>query len=269
MLATGDADRERLEILAEIYEAPSEAFLRTVIDGTTSSAVDIGCGHGQMVRWLSRNLPPDSEVVGLDSGAWQLALCEAHSLTCGPDCARTTFWHADITERREWARSFDLVYSRFVLLHIADWDAFFTNVLSLCRPGGDIVLEEPAFPFFAYPVSAELNRANELGTELAAMRNLRFDCAPPLWAHLHTLGLEIRQVQFYQPTLVSPKQKMLLYHSFAQIREPLLAAGLTHLDEFNAIARAMRAMAHDPTCVVGGLRLMQVHLCNAAAKMKK
>lgn len=260
MLATGNSDRERLDILADIYDAPSHAFLHEIITEDTTSVLDIGCGHGTMTRWFAQRLAPNSQVIGLDSSAEQLALCKSYSQH--GRSKEILFWNANIAAPRHWERSFDLIYSRFVLLHIADWQTFFDNVRSLCRPGGEIVLEEPSFPFFAYPDNPKLNRANELGLLLTKMKGLRFDCAPPLWEHLQMPGLEICQVQFHQPALVTPKQKKIIYLSFIQIRQSLLAAGLASANETAGIASEMLAMANNPHCVIGGLRMMQVHLRN-------
>ncbi|WP_176091327.1 class I SAM-dependent methyltransferase [Burkholderia ambifaria] len=264
MLATGDADHERLDILAEIYDASSHAFLSDILCGAVRSVVDVGCGHGGMVRRFSRMLEPGTDVVGLDCCSQQIAFCEASRVH--PEPVRLEFWHADIAQSRLWRRTFDLVYGRLVLLHIADWQTSLTNIRSLCRLGGHIVLEEPAFPFFTYPESARLQRANDLGVKLAAMRQLRFDCAPHLWSRLQTLGLEVHDVRFYQPALVTERQKMLLYHSFIQIREPLMAAGLAGENEIDDIAREMLVIARDSRYIAGGLRMMQVHLRNTGKR---
>lgn len=257
LLHVGNADRERLEILAELYNPSSQAFLQMHAPALARSILDIGCGHGQMTLWLARQWQ-DGTAVGIDISEEQLDICEAGKKQQA--IANAEFLRHDMTSGPARFAPFDMAYCRFLLMHVKNWDCLFQHVLASCRSGGAIVIEEPAFPFFCYPESASLKRANALGTLLTTQAGLNFDCIAPLWRYVQDLDVDICTVKFSQPALTTVREKSLLWRSFHQIKAPLLATGLASEAEIDDIITDLEALAHDPQCLVGGLRVIQLHL---------
>ncbi|MGS0740506.1 class I SAM-dependent methyltransferase [Glaciimonas sp. GG7] len=257
LLQVGNADRERLEILSEVYNPGSHAFLQVHLPYSVQTILDIGCGHGQMTHWFAQKVP-NGKVVGIDISHAQLAICEA---TRGEgNGANVEFVQHDIVAAKTAFTPFDVAYCRFLLLHLKNWDSFFENVLASCQPGASIFIEEPAFPFFCYPESPALNRANALSDQLTTQLGLKFDCIDPLWRFIQQLDVEICAVNFSQPALTTPHKKSLLWRSFYQIKDPIQAMQLATENEINEILTDLNALAHDPHCMVGSLRVIQLHL---------
>lgn len=258
LLHVGDADRERLEVLANIYNPGSQDFLRRQLAIPVSTLIDLGCGHGQMTCWMAKEFS-QARVFGLDHSDEQLAICEQNEVA--QDVPNVTFLRHDVLAPAQGIPEADAVYCRYVLLHLRAWDTFFSNALALCKPGGSLLIEEPGFPFFCYPRHEALDRANILGQTLTSRMGLRFDCIDPLWGYVHALeGVRVKDYSFSQPILTTRYQKSLLWRSFAQIHQPLISMGLCTVQEADSIIGQLAFIASDPLYVVGTLRMVQLHL---------
>ncbi|KAF3998446.1 class I SAM-dependent methyltransferase [Glaciimonas immobilis] len=257
LLQVGDPDRERLEILAELYNPGSKEFLQTHMPTDATSILDLGCGHGQMSNWFAQELPRGS-VVGIDISDEQLVIC-AENKAAENVCNAQFFNHDIVSDKPDFA-PFDVAYCRFLLMHVKSWECFFQNTLAACKAGGSIFIEEPAFPFFCYPESASLHRANFLGNQLSTKLGLNFDCISPLWRYIQNIDVDICAVGFSQPALISSREKSLLWRSFYQIKDALLATKLATVCEVQQIMTDLHGISSDPQSLVGGLRVIQLHL---------
>ena len=65
--AFGDTQlaRERLDLVADVFAAPSATFLREQVDFRPGLALDLGCGPGRTTR-LVADVTGAAKVVGLD-----------------------------------------------------------------------------------------------------------------------------------------------------------------------------------------------------------
>lgn len=258
LLRFGDADRERLDVLAEIYDEGSRLFLDVNVPADALTIIDVGCGHGQITCWLGKRFAR-ANVVGLDMSDEQLTICGENKIK--NDSFNVSFKLYDILSAPLSTLLADVVYCRYLLLHVKDWSTFFKNVLVLCKPGGSILIEEPGFPFFSYPRSESLERANALGQRLTAQLGLRFDCIDPLWRYVNELdGVKVSGYSFSQPIVATQNKKSLLWRSFLQIKGALIATGLSTEHETDSILADLQGIADDPRYLVGSLRMIQLHL---------
>jgi len=258
LLRVGDADRERLEVLASIYDPGSQDFLQRHLPAQARTLIDLGCGHGQLTCWMAKAFSR-AWVYGLDLSDEQLSICEQNRVAL--DVPNVSFHRHDVLDPAPDIPQADAVYCRYLLLHLREWDTFFHNVLALCKPGGSLLIEEPGFPFFCYPRHEALDRANALGQALTSRMGLRFDCIDPLWRYVHALdSVRVKAYSFSQPILATDRQKSLLWRSFTQIHQPLVSMGLCTGQEADSILAQLAHIAGDPLYVVGTLRMVQLHL---------
>ncbi|MFP3516641.1 class I SAM-dependent methyltransferase [Pseudomonas sp. SIMBA_077] len=255
LLNVGEHDKTRLSILSDIYNSGSRTFIERSTSHAPTHILDIGCGHGQMTQWLAEQFP-QAQVTGMDVSTEQLDMSRANC-----SLPNVSFVQHDFTQGILKHTSVDLVYIRYVLLHIKDWQAFFDNLLQSIAPDAKILLEEPGFPFFCYPSNEHLDKANRLGCQLTQQLGLNYDCIEPLWHTVtHCERFKINQVSFTQPLLKSPEEKSILWRSFIQIAQPLVALGFATEEEVSAIVDELFNIANDQHSIVGSLRLIQLDL---------
>jgi trans-aconitate 2-methyltransferase len=142
-----DAARERLDLLARIFEPSSFAFLEAVVDAEPQLALDLGCGPGHTTA-LVRRATSARRVVGIDAAS---SFIEAAVARFGG--AGVEFIVADVMSLPAEVTPADLIFARFLLAHLPDPPTRVAEWVAHLTPGGalaveeveDIVTDEPAF----------------------------------------------------------------------------------------------------------------------------
>ncbi len=98
--------------------------------------LEVGGGRGSITRWLAERVGPEGGVTATDL---QLDFLNAI------DAPNVEVLRHDIRSEAFPERSFDLVHTRAVLMHIPDDPDLLRRMASWLRPGGWLLLEEPDF----------------------------------------------------------------------------------------------------------------------------
>lgn len=252
---TGAYDQERLSLLSEIYDEGSRQFVSGLMPKDKVRLLDIGCGHGQMAFWLAEKYP-NCEVVAIDSAQEQIDICNAYKKE--KKLSNVNFKLHDISQSALDNEHFDIVYLRFILMHIKDWDTCINNILNSSKEGALILVEESGFPYECWPNNKDFKRANDLVKELAQKTGLNYDCFPKLWEYVQNLDVNIHSIRFNLPALITNRQKRFPLLSFEQIRQPLISVGLVSAQEIDELILEMRKLACNPKYLIGSWRMMQL-----------
>ncbi|KAH9488113.1 Phosphoethanolamine N-methyltransferase 3 [Bulinus truncatus] len=102
--------------------------------------LDVGGGIGGSAFYMSKNFGARVTIIDLSSNMTHIGLERAQEVGCGPD--EVIFEVADATKREYPAESFDVIYSRDVILHISDKLALFKKFYKYLRPGGKILISD-------------------------------------------------------------------------------------------------------------------------------
>lgn len=98
--------------------------------------LDVGCGIGGPAKFLHDEFAAD--VLGIDLASNCVSIAntryEAHP--------RLNFLVADALTHSFEANSFDLIYSRDVILHIASKEKLFARLLAATKPGGKLIVTD-------------------------------------------------------------------------------------------------------------------------------
>jgi SAM-dependent methyltransferase len=132
--------------------------------------LDAGCGNGRVTALLRQYAPEQTEVVGIDLTAADVA---AANLMGAPN---THFEERDLLGDLTGLGEFDLIYSQEVLHHTADPAAAFRNLTTLLSPDGEIAIYVYKIkpPIREYTDDLVRDRISELPYEeaMAAMRQI-------------------------------------------------------------------------------------------------
>jgi SAM-dependent methyltransferase len=127
-----DLARRRLELVADVFAAPSTAFLQEAFGFQPTFALDLGCGPGRTTR-LVAEVTGAALVVGLDMSE--------DFLLAAPRSAGIAFVRADTTLPFP-TRAPDLVYARLLLAHLPDPASVAASWADQLAPGGRLLLDE-------------------------------------------------------------------------------------------------------------------------------
>ena len=138
-LATGLAAAHRLRILHGLYGPGSRRVLLEAGLRSGMRVGDFGCGVGLVTALLAELVGPEGHVVGLDASAAQLAQARERMPADGTN---VRFVEASATDSGLPPASFDLVYCRFLLLHLPEPDRALREMGALLKPNGILVCED-------------------------------------------------------------------------------------------------------------------------------
>jgi len=254
VLATGDAAAHRLNLLHQTY-GPSgrELLLRAGVQPGMRVA-DLGCGVGMMTRLLAELVGPGGEVIGVDFSPAQVE----HARTSLANLAHVKFVEASATDTKLERESFDVVYSRFLLIHLKEPHAALREMYDLLKPEGIFVCED-----------GDLTSADsEPSSKLKEFSNL-FGGLGPSWGVDYKLGRRLLhlvkdanfldpQIAFNQPVFAKGENKRLFDLSVAEAGPSFVQAGLITETELEELLLEMRRLADDETVLAIFPRMTQI-----------
>jgi ubiquinone/menaquinone biosynthesis C-methylase UbiE len=261
----GSAGYQRLQMLARQHHPGTVEVLRLAGLRPGLRCLDLGCGSGDVTFELARQAGPDGSATGLDMDPVKLGLARDEAAALG--LANVTFREASIRDWHEPA-AYDLVYSRFLLQHLADPVAALAQMWAAVRPGGVLIAQdadfsglfcEPQNEGFAFYVE-QYQRALELnGGGPATPRQLyhRFLAA----------GIPDPQARVTQTMGTGPDgpTKLLALSTLDAITESVTSAGLATPEEVAAARADFAAFIADPHTLVADPRIFSVWAHRPAA----
>tara|TARA_R110002020_G_scaffold98736_8_gene234806 strand:+ start:535 stop:1371 length:837 start_codon:yes stop_codon:yes gene_type:complete len=104
------------------------------LDFSGKRVLDIGCGSGGITLFLAREYRP-AEIVGYDVEQPVVDLATKRAREQGLD-GIASFVRGEPGPLPFPVESFDIVFSKDALIHVADKEALFTDIFRLLKPGG-------------------------------------------------------------------------------------------------------------------------------------
>jgi SAM-dependent methyltransferase len=248
VLATGAAAVRRLLLLHEVYAPEGRRILLKAGLKPGMRVADFGCGVGAVTRMLAEMVGPSGDVTGIDVNAPQLD--EADKICAAAAFTNVSFSHADACNTRLPAESFDLVYCRFLLLHLPDPNSCLREMRRVLKPGGLIVVEDGDLATATSVPAGALDACADLFTRLGAIRGLNYSLAENLFHMVKVSGFPYPDIYIHQPAIPRGETRFLLKWSVEEAGPGLVRAGLITGDQLDRTLADMHEATLDPDVLV-------------------
>jgi len=255
VLATGEAAAHRLNILNNLYGTGS---CRVLLDAGLRRGMrvaDLGCGVGTMTKMIGEFVGPQGYVVGMDASAAQIA--EAQS-RLPSDATNISFVEASATGTGWPDESFDLVYCRFLLLHLQEPERALAEMRRLLKPGGVLVCEDGDLTSAGSEPASALGAFAELFGLLGPHRGVDYTLGRRLFPMVAAAGFAAPEITFNQPVIARGENKRLLELSVAEAGPAIVEAGLLRSSDLKATLAEMRRLGEDEGVLAVMPRMAQV-----------
>ncbi len=257
VLATGDQAAYRLRIVNEVHGADTEAFLRRAGIRPGLRVADIGCGVGVVSAWIGEQIGRDGELVGVDISEAQVEQATRLAQERGIGHARFHTASADATGLP--ADRFDLVFCRFVLMHMERPEDGIREMRRILKPGGVLAVEDGDFTApYCFPPIPAFNRAFELYRAVGEARGQRFQIGRELYRLVLEAGFREPEVTLAQPAFVRGDAKRLPEWTLSECAPVLIEAGLTTQEEIDRLTAELQSYAEDESTFIAMARMTQV-----------
>jgi len=255
VLATGAAAADRLRVLHALYGPGARRVLLRAGLRPGMRVADLGCGVGMVTGLLAEIVGPTGHVVGVDASSEQIA--QARKLL-PRDCSNVSFVTASATDTRLPYGAFDLVYCRFLLLHLTEPHRALREMHGLLAPDGILVCEDGDLTSAGSQPPSPLDAFAGLFGRLGPIRGVDYTLGRELFQMVLAAGFAEPEVTFNQPVVARGEHKRFLEWSLAEAGPALVAAGLITSRELAELLRDMHRIALDETVLAVMPRMSQV-----------
>jgi SAM-dependent methyltransferase len=265
VLATGEAADYRLCLLHSLYEMGTRRVLLEAGLRRGMHVGDLGCGVGMVTALIGELVGPEGHVVGIDASAAQLAQA---SKRLPSSTTNVTFVEASATGTGLPPGSFDLVYCRFLLLHLAEPERALREMRALLRPGGILVCEDGDLTSAGSEPPSALRAFADLFGCLGPARGVDYTLGRRLFHLVQAAGFPAPEITFNQPVLARGENKRLLELSVAEAGPAFIDAGLITAEELARTLVEMRRLSADGTVLAVMPRMAQVWARKPEAQLR-
>jgi SAM-dependent methyltransferase len=254
-LATGEAATHRLRILHGLYGPGSRRVLLEAGLRRGMRVADFGCGVGLVTALLAALVGPEGHVVGLDSSAAQLAEARERMPAGGTEFR---FALASATNSGLPPASFDLVYCRFLLLHLPEPERALREMGALLKPSGILVCEDGDLTSAGSEPPSALGAFADLWGRLGPARGVDYTLGRRLFQMVQGAGFPAPEITFNQPVLARGENKRFLELSVAEAGPAFVDAGLITAVQLERTVAEMWRLNSDETVLAVMPRMAQV-----------
>lgn len=251
----GETGRARLSVLAGVLAPTTEQLFERAGRLAGATAIDVGCGGGDVTFALARQVGPQGHVTGIDLDEEKLAHARAEAEAQG--IPQISFAAGDVT--KAWpVRDAGLVYARFILTHLSNPHCMLKQAMAALKPSGMILVEDIDIAGrFSHPECAALDTAAELYMELSRRRG-----GDPLIGRRLSLLLEEAGFDDVGTTVVQPfsrqgEAKLVATLTFGAIADGLKAEGLASAEDIAWISGELEDFIQRPDTIVSMPRIFQ------------
>ena len=255
VLATGQAAADRLRILHNIYGPGARTLLKRAGLQRGMRVADLGCGVGMTTRLLGDLVGPSGQVVGVDYSTAQVE--QARALTPGT-MTNVTFVEASATNTGLPRMSFDLVYCRFLLIHLTEPELAVKEMFELLKPNGILVIEDGDLTSAGSEPSSRLRAFSDLFGGLGPKWGVDYTLGRRLFRMVLAANFSEAAINFNQPVFTKGENKRLLELSVAEAAPAFVEAGLITSEELTQTLTEMRNLAEDESLLAIMPRMSQV-----------
>ena len=244
-------------LLNEIFGGSTEEVLQGAGLTRGMRVAEIGCGAGFTALWMAQFVGSSGSVTAVDSSPDQLLIGEQNAKAAG--LTNISFHEAGAYETGLPQDSFDLVFARFLMCHLAEPVKALREMRRILKPGGILVCEdhdhggiftEP--PTDAYKRLVEISEAVNRSLGLDAYIGIRL---PRI---VQEAGFEKPEVRVKQHVFLRGPAKRFWEITLREAKPAIVAAKAATPEELESLCAEISTIARDESILVMLARVTQV-----------
>lgn len=253
----GKKEAYRLQLQHEIFGPGTRKFLKTFVQHGNHVLI-AGVGTGEEAIDIAQLVGNSGFVLGIDTNEKQLQ--QAQTKLAQHNIHHVHFKQMDLMELSQLDQTFDIAFTRMVLVHMPDPLAAMHSILTCVRPEGKLACEETVMKdAFAEPPHPALDKHIDLLMELSKHAKLNFSLGKELRNLFKQAHLQNIQQSINQPVMSCKEHKAISPLSAEACKDAYFKFGLISEDEFNQLIKSLwEHVVNDPNRTVTQVRNYQV-----------
>lgn len=137
VLGNQKSEIDRLDIQASFFEPFARETIQKAGIKRGMKCLDVGCGSGSVTRLLADMVGSEGKVVGIDVDDKYIQYCESINTS-----SHVKFVHQDICSAAAQDGAYDIVFSRFMFVHLKDPRSAVRAMKEQVKKGGRVIIQE-------------------------------------------------------------------------------------------------------------------------------
>ena len=250
LLGRSPVEEERLRQQAEELAGETRWLLDQLDIRPGAKAIELGCGPQGALDMLSERVGPRGTVVGLERSDHFVA--SARKFVADRRLVNVEVIQGDAKATELPRESFDVVFTRLVLVNVPEPERIVAEMAALVRPGGAVVSYEADYlPHLCDPPSPAWDRLFEIFQTHSRQNAVDLFVGRKTHRMLLDAGIEDVQVS---PTIHSyphgNRRRTIFLDFIRNVRAPMIAAHLIDEREFAELTEALQRHLDDPRTLV-------------------
>jgi ubiquinone/menaquinone biosynthesis C-methylase UbiE len=224
-LQVGTKGQERLGIINQLYNPSTMDLLGSYVAAGARNVLEIACGNGQTANWMAQQLAPlGGRVLATDYAAPQLEI--ARESARAASITNVDYQVLSVFDLDQLKDKFDLIYCRFILVHIDAPLKVIAGMRERLAPGGVAVCEEAtASTVYSEPRAACVDRWMDLWRHLRKANNAQLDLGGQLPALFKEAGFADVRERTAQPMMDTPGKRKILRLNVIETKAAAIETG--------------------------------------------
>jgi SAM-dependent methyltransferase len=249
-LGSSEGETARLQRQADELAPDSCALLDRAGLRPGQAVIDLGCGPRGILDLLAERVSPGGQVVGIDADPAHTAMAAEFAVRRGLKSVQVMT--ADARRTGLPSGSFDLVYTRTLLINVPEPGQVIAEMARLARPGGQVAAMEPDAEFaLCYPPHPAFTRLCEIFPVVVS----RNGADPRIGRRVPELFRQagLQNVTVDATARVYPpghSRRTIRLDLMRSMRSQVLELGLASEAELDELDAAARAHLDDPATVM-------------------
>ena len=225
-LSLGLKDENRLDLLNAIYNPASNKFLSTVFSQYKGNVLELGCGTGIISRIIAEKIYP-YKVVATDISRKQIQVAKGK----GSIPANLEFYVANARDVLSQGKLYDIIYVRFVLVHLNQLHDVLALIKTSLTKNGIIIIEDVSSADSQYVEGDNILTRILLDIDRAQWQEL-FP-KEKIAECLDQLGFEIVKEESFHPELKTSEERKLLTWGLESAKDSLITMKLVSEEDID------------------------------------
>lgn len=230
VLEVGQKGKYRLELLDKIYGITTRTNFLNMKLASTSTILSLGCGIGTVESWLAQEIVPNGFLTAIDNSKKQIEIASEKTKSLGIN--NIQFITNDAASI-DFDSEFDVIYSRFLLMHINSPNILIDKMIKALKSGGILISEESINSWTnSYPQNYYVSKMRDLTTNIGIKRGLDYDIGLKTPSLFYERGLKGIKSSITLPSYLTGTEKELMKLSIIEGKNNYLSEGLISEVEF-------------------------------------
>lgn len=261
-LDVGLSDLHRMTLLGNIYKHYNTQCIQHCGLNKGMHVADIGCGPGNMSLWLAEKVGTSGSVTAIDNSDEQLSILKDQLFQ--QNITHVIPKKVDIYElSHQLTQKFDLVYCRFLMVHLQDPLAAIKQLQKILKPQGCLIIAElDNRTWYSYPSSAHFQKEVNLLCETGKLRGVDLEIGKKLYTLFRQCHFNNIKVDIAQPVLENENREYVIAKVKAWGKK-YLEHHLVSQNELETLYDNIKQLAKNEEYLLLGARMFQVAGFNA------